>query len=99
MYLIHWIYDDKRFKIHKKAFTFHLILDKVNGYLGEFNGNKYLTLVPTNESKEKSKKKLMENPSIIIVVRAIFLENNKCYPQGSLDECLYKLYLLVFSGI
>ena len=25
----------------------------VNGYFKEINGNKYLTLVPTNESKEK----------------------------------------------
>ena len=29
------------------------ILNKVNGYFEEINGNKYLTLVPTNESKEK----------------------------------------------
>ena len=27
----------------------------MNGYLEEINGNKYLTLVPTNESKEKIK--------------------------------------------
>ena len=34
----------------------YLIFDKVNGYYKEINGNKYLTLVPTNESKEKMKK-------------------------------------------
>ena len=28
----------------------------MNGYFEETNGNKYLTLVPTNESKEKIKK-------------------------------------------
>ena len=33
----------------------YLIFGKVNGYLEEINGNKYLTLVPTNESKEKIK--------------------------------------------
>ena len=27
---------------------------------------------------------------MIIVVRAVFHENNKCYPQHFLDECLYK---------
>ena len=27
----------------------------MNGYFEEINGNKYLTLVPTNESKEKIK--------------------------------------------
>ena len=32
------------------------IFNKVNGYFEEINGNKYLTLVPTNESKEKIKK-------------------------------------------
>ena len=90
-----------------------------------------MTLVPTNESKEKIKKyeepwskirdfirsitknsddydekyikikfnsddklslnKMIEIPSMIIVVRASFLENNKFYPQVFLDECLYKL--------
>ena len=35
--------------------------------------------------------KTIEIPSMIIVVRAIFLENNKYYPYVFLDECLYKL--------
>ena len=35
--------------------------------------------------------KTIEIPSMTIVVRAIFYENNKYYPQVSLDECLYKL--------
>ena len=34
----------------------YLIFSKLNGYFEEINGNKYLTLVPTNESKEKIKK-------------------------------------------
>ena len=29
---------------------------------------------------------------MIIVVRAIFHENNKYYPQVFLDECLYDFY-------
>ena len=33
----------------------YLIFNKVNGYFEEINGNKYLTLAPTNESKEKIK--------------------------------------------
>ena len=32
------------------------MLSKVNGYFREINKNKYLTLVPTNESKEIIKK-------------------------------------------
>ena len=33
----------------------YLIFNKVNGHFEEINGNKYLTLVPTNENKEKIK--------------------------------------------
>ena len=32
------------------------MINKVNGYFEEMNGNKYLTLVPTNENKEIIKK-------------------------------------------
>ena len=38
----------------------YLITNKVNGYFEKINGNKYLTLVPTNESKRKVKKKYEE---------------------------------------
>ena len=104
----------------------YLIFRYVNGYFEEINGNKYLTLVPTNESKEKIKKyeelwikirdlirsitknlddydekymkikfdsddnlplnKTIEIPIVAIVVRAVFYENNKYYPQLFLDE-------------
>ena len=30
----------------------YFIIDKVNGYIEENNGNKYLTLVPTDERKD-----------------------------------------------
>ena len=33
-----------------------LIFKKINGYFEEINESKYLTLVPTNESKEKIRK-------------------------------------------
>ena len=36
-------------------------------------------------------KKTIEIPVMVIVVRAIFYENNKYYPQVLLDECFYKL--------
>ena len=39
----------------KSENSLYLILKKMNGYFEETNGNKYLTLVPTNESKEKIK--------------------------------------------
>ena len=43
-------------KIDLKMYTvnlLYLIYGKVNGYFEEVNGNKDLTLVPTDESKEK----------------------------------------------
>ena len=36
--------------------SLYLIFSKVNGYFEETNKGTYLTLVPTNESKEKNKK-------------------------------------------
>ena len=38
--------------------------------------------------------KTIEIPTMAIVVRAIFHENNKYYPQVFLDECLYKLQII-----
>ena len=35
--------------------------------------------------------KTVETPIMTIVVRAVFHENNKYYPQFFLDECLYKI--------
>ena len=31
------------------------MFNRINGYFEEINGNRYLTLVATNESKEKTK--------------------------------------------
>ena len=44
-----------------------------------------------NFDNELSLKKTIEILTITIVVRAIFHENNKHYPQAFLDECLYKI--------
>ena len=49
------IKDSKYVKINSVN-PLELIFNKVNGYFEEINGNKYLTLVSTNESKEKIKK-------------------------------------------
>ena len=132
--LIHYIgyvtiKDSKCIKINSMS-SLYLTFNKVNGYFEKINGSKYLTLVSTNEGKEKIKKyeklcskirnlirsiteifdgydekymkikfnsgdelhlnKTIEISSMIIVIRAIFYENNKYYPQVFLDECLYK---------
>ena len=44
--------DFKSVKIYSVS-PLYLIFIKVNGYFEEINKDKYLTLVPTNESKEK----------------------------------------------
>ena len=106
------------------------MFNKMNGYFEEFSENQYLTLVPTNESKEKIKtyeelwinirdliRSLTKEPDVydekyvkikfdsddklhlnktkipimVIVVRTIFYENNKYYPQVFLDERLHKI--------
>ena len=43
------IKDSKYVKINSVN-PLDLIINKWNEYFGEINGNKYLTLVPTNES-------------------------------------------------
>ena len=47
--------DSKYVKINSVNLLY-LTFNKLNGYFEEINENKYLTLVPTNESKEKIKK-------------------------------------------
>ena len=68
----------------------YLIINNANEYINESKENKYLTLVTTEESKDK----LNEYENIkakIKDLRFVFPENNKNYSQTSLDECLYKL--------
>ena len=48
------IKDSKYLRIHS-VHPLYLIINKVNGYFEEINKSKYLTLVLTNESKEKIK--------------------------------------------
>ena len=43
----------------------YLLFNKLNEYFEEINENKYLTLVPSNESKKKKKKKRKERKNRI----------------------------------
>ena len=47
-----------------------------------------------NSDDELPLNKAIETPSMIIIVRTVFHENNKYYPQVSLEECLYKLRII-----
>ena len=44
-----------------------------------------------NSGNELPLNKTIEIPTLTIVVRAVFHENSKYYPQVLLDECLYKI--------
>ena len=52
IYYIGYVTIKKDLKIYSIN-PLHLIFNKVNGFFEGINGNKYLTLVPTKESKEK----------------------------------------------
>ena len=54
IYYIGYVTIKKDLKIYNVNHLY-LIFGEFNGYFEEINGNKYLTLVPTNESKEKIK--------------------------------------------
>ena len=64
-----------------------LIFGKANRYFEEFNGNKYLTLVPTNESKEKTKK--FEELWIKILSRSI-TKNSDDYYEKYMKTTIFK---------
>ena len=53
--IIGYVTNKKDLEIYSTK-PLYLIFGKVNGYFEEINGNKYLTLVTTNESQEKIKK-------------------------------------------
>ena len=44
-----------------------------------------------NSDNELPLNKTIEILTMTLVVRAIFLENTKCYAQVFLEECLYKI--------
>ena len=62
---------------------FYLMLNNMNGYF-EINENKYLTLFPTNESKEKIKK----YKELWIKIRNLIISVTK--KSDDYDESIYK---------
>ena len=55
IYYIGYVTIKKHLKIYIVN-PLYLMFNKMNGYFEEINGNKYLKLAPTKESKEKIKK-------------------------------------------
>ena len=58
----------------------YLVINKLNGYFKEINGSKYLTLVPTDESKEKIKKSGELWNEIRVLIRSIS-KNSDAYDE------------------
>ena len=55
------------------------------------DSDEYYMKIKFNSDDNLPLNKTKEIPSMAIVVRAVFHENNKCYPQVFLDERLYEL--------
>ena len=110
----------------------YLVIDEVDGYIEENNGNKYLTFASTDKNKKVLEKytkvwdeikyhiqtinadksgeyekdymkitfisdndlplnKILKLHMLTIIVRSVFEEDRKYYPQIFLDECLYEV--------
>ena len=84
----------------------YLIFSEVNRYFEGINKSKYLIWFVTKTSVDYNEKynkisfnlddplhlnKRIEVPKMTMVVRAIFHDNNKYYPQIFFGEFLYKL--------
>ena len=57
--------------------------------ISDYYDKKYMK-VKFNSDDQLALNKMIEIPSMIIVVRAVFHKNNKHYPEVSLDGCLYE---------
>ena len=73
------IKDSKYVKINSVN-PLYLVINKLNGYCKEINGSKYLTLVPTDESKEKIKKSGELWNEIRVLIRSIS-KNSDAYDE------------------
>ena len=99
----------------------YFIIGKVDAYIEESNGHKYLVFASTklwdgiknliktinggeageygkdfmkikfNSNENLPLNKILKLHNFTVVVRPVFQEDNKYYPQDFLDECLYEL--------
>ena len=56
IYYIGYVTRDSKYMTINGMNPLDLIIGKVNGYFKEINGNKYLTLVPANKTKNNNEK-------------------------------------------
>ena len=70
----------------------YLMIDKMIGHFEEKSENKYLVLDDVNETKEISQKhEAIKLRLLTIIIRSVFSEDGKFYPQLFLDDALYEL--------
>ena len=78
--------------------------NKIRDLIRSVNNNsdnydeKYMK-IKFNSEDDLPLKKTIELYNMVIVVRSVFHEDNKYYPQDFLDECLYKLKMLEYDQI
>ena len=116
------------FIILNSANPLYLLVHRIDGFIEEKEGSKYLNIASTDSNSEVLKKyeevwgviknciekysksgkygkdykkikfssdddlplnKQLKFLSITIIVRSVFKESGKCYPQRFLDECLF----------
>ena len=64
---------------------------KIKNQRSKTNSSNEWLKIKFNLDDDLPEKKKLEFRNMIVVVRALFHESNKYYPQFFLDECLYKL--------
>ena len=81
---------NKKFKKYEELWSkIRDLIRSVTKNLDDYD-EKYMK-IKFNLDDELPENKAIEIPSMIVVVRAVFHENNKYYPHVFLDECLYKI--------
>ena len=80
----------------------YLLVYKIDGFIEEKGGNKYLNIAFTDNNDEVLKiykevlsriKSCIEILSVVKnVIRSVFEDDGKYYPQTFLDNCLYELF-------
>ena len=125
-------YVDKKPELYVNSVNpFYLMINRIDGFVEQKNGNKYLNIADTNKNSEVLKKynqvfngikyhinkmndsdseyekdymkikfdtdddiplnKVLYFPTIAVIIRCVFEQNVKYYPQVYLDECLYQI--------
>ena len=65
------------------------LIEKINNKSGEF-GKDFMEM-KFNSDGNLPLNKILKLQNLTIIIRSVCEEDNKYYPQGFLDECLYEL--------